>query len=56
MLMEGVSPSIAERWAEFPLQGEPPMHDLILALVFAAMLIAPCVLALTAKLDDIDPQ
>jgi hypothetical protein len=32
------------------------MHDFFVALVFAAMLMAPCLIALRTKLDDIDSK
>jgi len=31
---------------------EIPMHDFLVALVFMAMLMTPCVMALTTRLDD----
>jgi hypothetical protein len=34
----------------------PPMHDFLAGLVFVAIVMTPCVLALTVKLDDRDSK
>jgi hypothetical protein len=32
------------------------MHDFIVALVFLAMVMGPCVVAMTTRLDDAEPK
>jgi hypothetical protein len=32
------------------------MHDFVVGLVFVAMVMTPCVVALTTKLEDVDSK
>jgi hypothetical protein len=41
---------------EFVALLEAAMHDFLAGLVFVAMVMAPCVLALTVKLHDVDSK
>jgi hypothetical protein len=47
---------IAEGQAETPSEENLSMREFLVALVFVAMLMAPCVVAMSANLDDADPQ
>ena len=38
---------------EFSLRGGFAMHDFVVALVFVALVMAPCVVGMTTKFDDL---
>jgi hypothetical protein len=38
------------------VRGELSMHEFVIALVFVVLIMAPCVVALTTRLEDVDSK